>query len=379
MRVIRQVDVFPVNLPISRSFVFASGSAGHCGGTAGIVYVKVTDSSGEVGWGEGRPMPSWGYETLESVASTLRLYLIPAVVGQAIWDRMGLHSRMSKAIGRGPSTGQPIAKAALDMALHDLCAKAAGISLRELLGGASKVPPLDLSWTCTSHSETSATEDVEEGLKLGYRHFNFKAAVTPQTDIAVARAIQARAPADAFLWADCNQGYTLPDAVRVAQSFELSGVKLLEQPFPADQPNLLHELRKRTSIPLAIDEASVSPSDFFQHVRTGLTDFLVVKLTRTGGIWPTLEQLGVARSAGLPVVVSGLTDSSLTKVAAAQVAAAFSVRFPLALNGSQFLDDSSVFPDKGRWEHNGQIHLDETPGIGVQPSEEALRSLAVNV
>ncbi len=375
MNTIARLEVFPVGLPVTRGFRFSSGSAGAKGDKAWIVLVKLTDSEGRVGWGEGRPMRQWAYETIETAVSTLRDYLAPAVLGCEIWDRAGLHRRMHAAIGRGPSTGQPVAKAAIDLAVHDLCAKVAGVPLRALLGGSSAPCELPLSWTCTAHTEDEATRDVEEGLAGGFKHFNFKAAVTPETDVAVARTIARQAPAGAFLWADCNQGLKPQDSIRVAEEFYGLGVGLLEQPFPADQPHLMERLRARTSIPLAIDESSVSAGDFFQYTRAGLVDYLVLKVTRSGGIWPTQHQVAVAESAALPSIVSGLTDGLLTKLAVCQVAAAAGVTKPLGLNGSQFLDESALYPQKSLHERNGVVYLSSEPGLGVEPDEAAVRAL----
>lgn len=379
MRIIKTVEVFPVGVPITRGFTFASGNAGAAGQTAVLVLVKVTDSSGETGWGEGRPIPTWSYETAETVVATLRHQLAPAVIGAEVWDRAGLHRRMFQAVGRGPSTGQPIAKAALDLALHDLCARAAGLTLRNFLGGGSQPTTLPLSWTCTAHTADEAIRDVEAGLAAGFVHFNFKAAVTPETDLAVAREIVRHAPAGAFVWADCNQGFALHEAVRMARKFEELGVGLLEQPLASDQMHLLEQLRERTGIALAVDEACVSPGDFFAHARAGLVDFLVVKLTRSGGVWPTLQQLGVASAAGLPAVVSGLSDGLLTKMAACQVAAAFGVKHPLALNGSQFLNETALYPEKDKYESRGTVFLDQALGIGVHPIEAKVRALTLPI
>lgn len=376
MRTIARVEVFPVRLPVRQTFTFASGSAGSAGGSAPHVFVKVTDSAGEIGWGEGRPLPQWSYETLETVTTTLRRYLGPAALGLPVSDRWGLHRRMHTAVGRGPSTGQPIAKAALDLAVHDLAARAAGLPLRCFLGGAAERATVALSYTVTAHDAAAAADEVAGARAAGFRHFNFKAAVTPATDAAMARAVRVAAGDTAFVWADANQGYTLDAARRMAEVFASVGVDVLEQPLPADRFHLMRQLRAACRLPLAVDEASVSPADFFQYAAAGLVDYLVLKLTRSGGIWPTLQQIAVAEAAGLPLLVSGLTDSLLTKLAVCHAAAVYGFAGPAALNGSQFTDEAALYPEKARFEFDGSVHLNDAPGIGVAPDEAALAAFA---
>lgn len=376
MSTIHRVEVFPVRLPVTATFQFASSSAGAAGGTAAHVFVKITDSAGATGWGEGRPLPQWSYETPETVASTIHDYLAPAIRGLPATDRWGLHRAMHGAIGRGPSTGQPIAKAAVDMAVHDLCARAAGLSLRRFLGGGDERATVALSYTLTAHDAAAVREQIAGGREAGFRHFNFKAAVAPRTDIAVARAVREGAGPDAFVWADANQGFALHDARYVARAFAEIGVDVLEQPLPADRPRLMRQLRADCPVPLAVDEASVGPADFFGYAAEGLVDYLVVKVTRSGGIWPTLAQIGVAEAAGLPFLVSGLTDGLLTKLAVCQVAAAFGFAGPAALNGSQFIDEAALYPDKAAVEAGGVVTLPNRAGIGVQPDEAVLRQLS---
>ncbi|MGH2355319.1 MAG: mandelate racemase/muconate lactonizing enzyme family protein [Chloroflexota bacterium] len=375
MRTIQHVEVFPLRLPVVKSFRFASGSAGAAGSKAPHVFVKVTDSEGETGWGEGRPSPQWSYETPESVATTIRTYFAPALVGLPVTDRWALHRQMHAAIGRGPSTGQPIAKAAVDMAVHDLCARAAGMSLRSYLGGSDARATVALSFTLTAHDAAATGEEVAAARAQGFRHFNFKAAVhPPQVDAGVAHATRAAAGPDGFVWADANQGFRLHEARAMAASFADAGVNVLEQPLPADQMRLLRQLRNGCPLPLAADEASVSPADFFHYAAEGLVDYLVIKVTRSGGIWPTIQQIAVAEAAGLPLLMSGLTESLLGKVAACQVALAFGFAGPAALNGSQFVDEAALYPHKGKIEFEGAVHLSDAPGIGVRPDEAALQA-----
>jgi L-alanine-DL-glutamate epimerase-like enolase superfamily enzyme len=371
LRKIESIEVFPVHLPVIETFQFASGSAGTAGGGAPHVFVKVTDSEGEVGWGEGRPVPQWSYETLQTVETTIRDHLAPALLGLPVADRWGLHRRMQATIGRGPSTGQPIAKAALDLAVHDLCARAAGMSLRTFLGGSDKRASVELSYTVTGH-DAAVGEEVAAAREAGFRHFNFKAALVSGADPEVAGAVRKSAGSEAFVWADANQGYDLHQAREAAPRLAAAGVDVLEQPLPADRMHLMRELRKSVRIPLAVDESSVSPADFFAHAAEGLVDYLVIKVTRSGGVWPTLAQISVAEAAGLPLLVSGLTDGLLTKLAVCQVAAAFGCAGPAALNGSQFTDESALFPNKADVESGGTVHLPAESGIGVRPDEEAL-------
>ncbi len=372
MRRIENIEVFPVLLPVIETFQFASGSAGAAGGKAPHVFVKVTDNEGEVGWGEGRPVPQWSYETLETVETTIRDHLAPAILGLPVADRWGLHRRMQATIGRGPSTGQPIAKAALDLAVHDLCARAAGMSLRTFLGGGERAS-VELSFTLSGHDAEAVGEEVAAAWEAGFRHFNFKAALASGADAEIGSAVREAAGPEAFVWADANQGYGLHQAREAAPRLAAAGVDVLEQPLPADRMHLMRQLRKSVRMPLAVDESSVGPADFFAHAAEGLVDYLVVKVTRSGGVWPTLAQISVAEAAGLPLLVSGLTDGLLTKLAVCQVAVAFGCMGPAALNGSQFTDESALFPSKAEVESGGTVHLPDTPGIGVRPDEEALR------
>jgi L-alanine-DL-glutamate epimerase-like enolase superfamily enzyme len=376
-RIIR-VDAFGVEIPVIQTFVFASGTAGQAGGTVTVPFVRIADDEGHVGWGEGRPSPSWNYETADSILGVIRDHLGPAVLGLPVTDRCGLHERMRKVIGLGPSTGMPVAKAAVDIAVHDLAARAANQTLRAYLGGADDRCEVQLSYTVTAHTVAAAREQVRAARDSGFRHMNFKVAVEATTDIEVAAAIRDAAGPDSFVWADANQGLSLGQARTVAQRLHEVGVDVLEQPLRADLPHLMPALRQATSIPLAADESTVGPSDFLRLAAAGAVDYLVIKLTRSGGIWPTLQQAAIAEAAGARLLVSGLTDALITKVAACQSAAALGFTGPAGLNGSQFMDDSEFFPAKAEMEHDGVVHLNAEPGLGIDVDEDAVRRAATS-
>jgi len=373
---VRSVEAFGVEVPVTRTFVFASGNAGAAGSTVSVPFIKVTDTEGNVGWGEGRPSPSWNYETADSILTTVRHFLAPEILGMPASNRSGLHARMRAVIGLGPSTGMPVAKATLDVALHDLAARAAGLTLRAYLGGDDADNEVELSWTVTAHDPAEARDDVAAAREAGFRHANFKVAVEPRADVEVAAAIRQAAGPDAFVWADANQGLALHEARLLAERLRAVGTDVLEQPLRADLSHQMGVLRQTTLLPLAADESTVSPADFLRLAAVGAVDYLVVKVTRSGGLWPTMQQIAVAEAAGLPLLVSGLTDCMITKMAACSAAAAVGFHGPAAMNGSQFLDDSAIFPDKAAVEFKGLVRLSNEPGLGIVPDEAAVRRSA---
>src|SRR5690606_26893573 len=108
-------------------------------------------------------------------------------------------------IAAGFSTGMPIARAGIDIALWDLAGKLAGKPIAELWG---KRPGgrLTLSWTVNVRDLAEVKAIVAAGREQGYEHFNIKVAPDPDFDVALARKVREEAPR-AFLWADANGGY----------------------------------------------------------------------------------------------------------------------------------------------------------------------------
>ena len=69
------------------------------------VVVRLTDDAGVQGWGQSVPVETWTYETVETVETTLRHYLAPAVLGADPADLADVHARMERAIRPSFSVG----------------------------------------------------------------------------------------------------------------------------------------------------------------------------------------------------------------------------------------------------------------------------------
>src|SRR5438093_10903407 len=116
---IAKVECYPVNYPVVGRFKFFEGPAGRPVGRATVV-VKITADDGAVGWGQSVPSPPWSYETPETVQSTIEQYLAPELIGLDPLDEEAIGAAMSWVIAPSFSSGQPICKGSLDLALYDL-------------------------------------------------------------------------------------------------------------------------------------------------------------------------------------------------------------------------------------------------------------------
>lgn len=353
---IRRIEVFPLRYPVVGRFKFL-GPEGRP-----AVLVKITAEDGTVGWGQSVPIPSWSYETLESVTSTIEKYLAPVLIGRDPFDLAGAHAAMNRAIAPSFSTGMPIAKAGLDLALHDLIGRLRGVNVTELWGRR----PLDripLSWTVNPATLDEIEPLVEEGRRRGYRHFNVKVAPEVKFDVELCRRVRKLAP-EAFLWADANGGYDLADALEAAPRLADVGVDVLEQPLPANRLSGYRELRKQGALPILMDEGVVSSVELVEFIRLGLLDGVAMKPARTAGLWDCRRQIEIAQEAGLLVLGSGLTDPDVALAAAVQLYAAYQIRYPAALNGPQFLSGSRL--RRPLAVHDGAIERPTGPGLGVE-------------
>jgi len=368
---IERIEIFPVRYPMTGYFKFFAGPKGKVFGRPSVI-IKITADDGTVGWGESVPIPKWSYETLESAADTIRNYLAPALIGRDPFDIAGAHKAMDRAIAPGFSTGMPITKAGLDIALHDLAGKLARRPLAQLWGR-SRGGPITLSWTLNPRRLDEIEGLMEQGRKRGYKTFNVKVAPDPKFDVEMCRIVKRLAP-DCFLWADANGGYDLETALAVAPKLADAGVAVLESPLRPNRISGYQALKKQGALPIIMDEGVVSPRDLIEFIRLGMLDGVAMKPARCGGLLSQRRQIEIIEDAGLIWLGSGLTDPDISLAASLAIYGAYGLKTPAALNGPQFLTASVL--RKPLSPKDGRLEVPEGPGLGIEVDEEKVRELA---
>ena len=368
---IERVDIWPVRYPTVMRFKFFEGPVSGGGGRPAVI-IRITASDGTVGWGESVPIPRWSYETLEGAVAAIENYLKPVILGKNIFDLQGIHTAMNQEIAAGFSTGMPITKAGIDLALHDLIGKVTGRNIAELWGRPVS-GRLTLSWTLNPTTLDDVDGLIETGRERGFEHFNVKVAPDIETDLALCRMVKERVP-DGFLWADANGHYEPAAALEAAPKLADIGVPVLEQPVRPNQITAMQALKRQGALPIILDEGVVSPTDLSEYIKLGCCDGMAMKPARCGGLVSGVKQLEILETSGLMFLGSGLTDPDISLAASLILYKAFGLAYPAALNGPQFLGFSVL--DEPFTVEGGSLPVPTGPGLGISVNEEKVEELA---
>jgi L-Ala-D/L-Glu epimerase len=291
-----------------------------------------------VGRGEASPASRWR-ESVESVLAELK-GVEPA---EALTDPFDLEG-VAEVLEAGS------ARAALDIALHDLAGSLAGISVSELLGTTGREPP--------PTSVTLPITDIDEMAQRAKRlagHPIVKVKVGFDGDIDAVAAI--RGSFDGAIRIDANEGWNSDEAIERLNAIARFDIELCEQPVPAGDLDVLKHVRAESPIPIFADEDVCTAADVARLV--GVVDGVNLKLRKAGGIREVVKGISVARAHGMGVMIGCDLESGIAATAGAHVA-------PLAdfvdLDGPLLLARD---PFPGVRYDAGRLIRPEGPGLGV--------------
>jgi muconate cycloisomerase len=327
---IARVETFVAAYPVVGTFKYTDAA------TRDTVLVKITDDSGNVGWGQSVPSRTWSYETTETVRTTIDRYLAPTLIGMDPFDFDAVWKIMDRAIAPSFSTGQPLAKAGIDLALFDLTGRLLNETPAQRWHRPEKAA-VTLSWTLDPGSLDEVAREFERAGERGYRNFNVKIGSDAAFDLEVCREIRRIAPG-AFVWADANGGYDLVTALAVAPRLADLGIAAFEQPLPANRLSGYRELCRQKALPILMDEGIVSLTDLQEFHQLGLLDGVAMKVSRCGGLTEARKVIEYLLENELLFFASGLTDPDLSLAASLHLFAAYDMPVPAALNAPQFLE-----------------------------------------
>jgi L-Ala-D/L-Glu epimerase len=330
---------------------------------ANHLIVRVRTDEGYWGIGEAVPRPSVYGENRDGIAAAIRDYLGPALIGSDPFALTAAWRSWSRVVGHNT------AKAALDIALHDLAGRATGMPLYRFLGGGDP-PDIQLSRALGIGEPDVVAEEAAAAVDAGYVGIKLKVGKDLQTDVRVVDAVRARIGMGVFLYVDANGGYSRLDATRAATRFAAADVALFEEPLaPGDVAGRL-ALSRTGSVAILADE---SVNDFPRFINESLSGSIGAASLRAlrAGYVGARDLVGVARAIPISLLVGSHRELGVGIAANLHLAAAYGVTLPAELSPADALEHT-LLCEPIDVEH-GRVRVPAGPGLGIELDDDAVR------
>jgi L-Ala-D/L-Glu epimerase / N-acetyl-D-glutamate racemase len=278
--------------------------------TAENVILKVTTSDGRTGFGCAAPAEEVTGESPAACLQALRDVLLPLLREADAGDPRWLTGHAAAAAAAAPA-----ARAAVDIALHDLLAKRAGVPLARALG--MRRDRLETSITLgISDDPAEVLEAARRHRAAGFRILKIKIGEDWEADARLLLRLRHELGPEVMLRVDGNQGYDEAQARRFLDAAGAARIELLEQPTPGTDLQALRRLSEDSDVPIMADEAVQTEEDARRLVEAGAAPLVNIKLMKAGGVAAAAAIARLTDAAGVGSMI-GCMDESRIGIAAA--------------------------------------------------------------
>lgn len=353
------------------------------------VLVTVETDEGVTGVGEATVLPDWGGdhgryygEDPRITAHVVDRYLAPAVAGRDPFDTCAVHEAMDARVH-----GYPYAKAAIDIALHDIMGKSTGLPVYRLLGGLYR-ETIVLAHMVGIMDEGHAVEEALQAARDGVRAFQIKGGESPARDIHLIGALRDALGEGVHLRLDANQGY--PDvktAIATVAAMERFHLDVIEQPVAGLRA--LGEVGRAVRPLVMADESCWSLADGLDIIERRAADAVSIYVAKAGGLYWASRLAATLGEAGVVCDVNGSLETGVGTAANLHLAASQrAVRLPCVVSasaprgreasrvaGRYYLDDVIREPLPY---HDGRLGVPPGPGLGVELDAEKVAAYRVD-
>ncbi len=309
------LDTVPVWQAVNPQLAIVSAAGKHP--ESHYLLVTLGTDEGLTGYGEATVVPVWSGENQAGAEQVVREIFAPLLHGA---DPLHL-GRLTQSMDR-ILIGNPFVKAAVEMALLDVAAKALGVPVHILLGGPRRAPEIGLRFSIGAFTPQEAARVALHAVGLGLRAVKVKVGMDVAEDIARVESVRSALGEDFRLSVDANGGWTESDARRAIPSLERLKVNALEQPLRRGDFRGCARLRMRTAIPIMLDESIFTPQDALQAIHEEACDLISIYPGKNGGILRSLEIAKMAAAAGLECTIGSNLEMDLGTAAMLHLAIA---------------------------------------------------------
>jgi mandelate racemase len=354
---VREVSTRAFRIPLT----YALGTSAASVRSVPLLLVDVTVAEGVVGRSYVFCYTAAGAKSVAAhVAEAVEL-----VKGQPANPQTIYHTLLRRFALLGVTGPVRMALSALDIALWDAAAIAAGKPLTELLGAARRpIPAYDsrgLGLMAPERLGDEAVALLDKGMKalklrLGY--------ATLAEDMAALRAVRKAIADDILVMVDYNQALTTAEAIRRGLCLQDEGIAWLEEPIRHDDYRGNAQIARSLNVPLQIGENFNGPEAFAEAIAAQACDYAMPDVARIGGVTGWMQAAGVAVAHGIEISSHLVPEVSVHLLAASPTA-----------HWLEYVDWADAIVEEPLQVVDGAVTPAKTPGLGLRWSEDKLRRL----
>jgi L-Ala-D/L-Glu epimerase len=319
--------------------------------------IEIRGESGKLGLGVAAPEPYVTGETPEACWAALASGALDWLIGEDVREINRLCRVLEQRLA-----GLPAARAAVDMALHDLLGQDLDRPLVDLLGRAHEAMATSITIGIKPMEET--LEEADEYLGRGFRILKVKLGQSFDEDVERLHRLRERVGSSAWIRVDANQGYSPAQFSDFLNRVKDLDIEFIEQPIPVSDTGSLRDLDETIRDRIALDESLVDESDALRWLQAPRPAGIYnIKLMKCGGVRPALRIATLAEIAGVRLMWGCMDESVIGIAAALHAALASPATRYLDLDGS--LDLARDLAEGGFRIDDGVMRTTGGPGLGV--------------
>ncbi|WP_454784618.1 dipeptide epimerase [Legionella sp. WA2024007413] len=363
---ITEIHIAQLTIPLIRPFITAVRRT-EC---VEDVVVMIKTDCGHWGYGSAASTPAITGDSTESIITAIKTILGPQLIGRSIAELNLLLQLNNQSIA-----GNTSAKAAMDIALHDLFAQHRGLPLYKLLGGTTN--SISSCITISVKEIDAMVQDALELVQQGHQTIKIKLGVNPIEDIERVRAIRQAVGHTITLLVDANQGWSYEDALMVINSLKQQhlNIPLVEQPIHAQDLAHLKAISEQVDCLIIADEACFSPEDTLNLAKINACDGVNIKLMKSGGLENAQSIYNIAKTAHMNIMVGCMLESPIGIAAIASFALSKPDILYADLDPIYLIRDNYVLGGAQRL--GSKIILSDKPGLGIEGITQGLNQIGM--
>jgi 4-hydroxyproline betaine 2-epimerase len=354
---VAEVHVYQVDLPITgKGYRMSEGSYSELDSTV----IELVSDAGVSGWGEICPVgPTYSAANALGARAAFE-QMAPGLIGRRINGPLTVRRSLDTLL-----YGHSYAKAAIDIAVHDLIGKTYGMRVCDMLGGATS-ERVNAYYSLIVDEPDEVARTAAEKIAEGFPRLQIKIGGRPvELDIETIRKVW-EATGCTRLAVDANRALTTRDVLRI-------GRECADVPFVFEQPcNTMEEIaaiRGQLRHGMFLDENSEDLSSVLRAISLGVCDGFGLKVTRLGGLGAMAAVRDICESRSMPHTCDDNWGSDIIAAACVHIGATVQ---PRLLEGVWIAEphlDTHYDSNNPIRVEAGQIQVPTGPGLGVVPDE----------